>query len=255
MDENNVVDLEQSAETGVFDTEFEQINTEYSENNVVDGSNIVNSDSDISVMDETTSDIESAAVPETTSVSESSGTAALSVETYYNSELGGYPVVIIQDLSGDYGTSLMADYEDYYTTLSTTWEDYFAGVLANIGDTEYMAYCLRDYVSNSYSSYTDHYVLYYDLQIENDALVGGSYPYIDVYRDGSYGYVCNEGNGTLTSVPFPAYGSFGKLSDIREGVTHNEMYAVLFAIGFAVCYGVCTRIFDYVRTLRRGSKG
>lgn len=255
MNENNVVDLEQSTETGVLDTEFEPIDTEYSENYVVDGDYSVNSDSDLLVMDETTPNIESAAVPETTSVSESSGTAALSVETYYNSELGGYPVVIIQDLSGDYGISLMADYEDYYTTLSTTWEDYFSGVLANIGDTEYMAYCLRDYVSNSYSSYTEHYVLFYDLEIENDALVAGSYPCIDIYRDGSYGYICDEGVRSLSVVPFPAYGSFGKLSDLREGVTHNETYAILFAIGFALCYSVCTRIFDYIRTLRRGSKG
>lgn len=230
MNEDNVVDVEQSAETGVSDTESELFDTEYSENVVVDSVDSTNSDGNLSVVDET-------------------NTTYVDIETYYNHELGAYPVVIMYDMSDEYGTSLMADYYDYYTTLSTTWEEYFAGVLANIGDTDYVAYSLRDYASSSYSNYTDHYILYYDLEVENDSLVSGSYPYMDIYRDGSYGYVCNEGVNTLSSVPFPAYGSFGKLSDLREGVTHNETYAVLFAIGFAVVYSVCTRIFDYVSNL------
>lgn len=236
MNENNVVDTEYIEENGVSDTEFELSDTEYSKNVVVDGVDSVNSDSNISTVYETSANY-------------------VDIETYYNAELGGYPVVIVQDLTGDYGTSLMADYEDYYTTLSTTWEDYFAGVLANIGDTDYLAYSLRDYANSNYSSYTDHYVLYYDLEIENDTLVGGSYPYMDVYRDGSYGYICREGVGTLASVPFPGYGSFGNLSDLREGVTHNETWTILFAIGFAVVYSVCAHIFDCVQSLRRCSKG
>lgn len=245
MNENDLVDLEQSAENGVFDAEFVSSNTEYSENAVVDGIDSIDSNGDLSVMDETSTNVESGTAETIVYTTE--------IETYYNAELGGYPVVIVNDISDNVAT--VADYEDYYTTLSTTWEDYFSGVLANMGDTDYMAYCLRDYVSSSYSSYTDHYVLYYDLEVENGALVSGTYPYMDIYRDGSYGYICNEGSGTLSSVPFPAYGSFGNLSDFRKGVSHDEMWTLLFAVGFAVVYSVCTRIFDYVWTLRSGSKG
>ena len=252
MNENNVVDVEQSAEIGVSDTEYELSDTEYSENTVVDGADSVNSDGNLFTVDETsTNDIESENTNALQSNEGTSESVMQSIETYYNHELGAYPVVVMYDMSDEYGTSLMADYYDYYTTLNTTWEDYFAGVLANMGDTEYVAYCLRDYASSSYSSYTDHYVLYYDLDVENDSLVSGSYPYMDIYRDGSYGYICDEGVNTLSSVPFPAYGSFGNLSDLREGVTHNETWTILFAIGFAVVYSVCTRIFDYVRNLRK----
>lgn len=245
MNENNVVDVEQSTEIGVSDTELELSDTEYSENVVVSDVDSADSNSDLSVVDETSTDVESG------DNSVSGASLIQNIETYYNHELGAYPVVIMYDMTSEYGTSLMADYEDYYTTLSTTWEDYFAGVLANMGDTEYVAYCLRDYASSSYSSYTDHYVLYYDLEVENDSLVGGTYPYMDIYRDSSYGYICSEGSGTLSSVPFPSYGSFGNCSDLREGVTHDETWTVLFAIGFAVVYSVCTRIFDYVRNLRK----
>lgn len=261
MDENNVVDMELSTEIWESDTESIISDSEYSENDVVDGSDSINSNGYISSLDETDSVVESEVANALQQSEETNDVAmqstetivyqSVETETYFNEELGGYPVVIMYDMSEEYNTSLMADYEDYYITLSTTWEDYFSGVLANIGDTEYIAYCLRDYASSSYSNYTDHYVLYYDLQIENDSLVSGTYPYMDIYRDSSYsGYICNEGNGMLSSVPFPSYGSFGKLSDIREGVTHNETYAILFAVGFAVVYCVCTRIFDYVRSMR-----
>lgn len=235
MDENNVVDLEQSAETGSTGAESVVSDTEYSEDVVESSPDSTNSDGSVSTVDETSSNAYN----------------VTEVDTHFDTELGAYPVVIMYDMTDEYGTSLMADYEDYYTTLSTTWEDYFSGVLANMGDTEYIAYCLRDYASSSYSSYTDHYVLYYDLEVENGALVSGSYPYMDIYRDSSYGYICSEGTGTLSSVPFPAYGSFDNCSDLRKGVTHNETWAILFAIGFAVVYSVCTRIFDYVRNLRK----
>lgn len=172
-------------------------------------------------------------------------------ETLIDSELGGVPVVIVNDLtvaSNDVAT--VAEYYDYYTMLSTTFESYFAGVLDNIGDTEYLAFCLRDYADSSYSSYTDHYVLVYDVGVEDDALVAGSYPAIDIYRSGSE-YLVSYADYALTEVPFPAYGSFGTLSDLREGVSHNETGAILFAIGFAVVYSVCHDIFDYIMQLRR----
>lgn len=175
-------------------------------------------------------------------------------ETYYNSELGGYPVVIVNNVSDE--VMVVADYADYYMTFSDVWIEYYSGVLANIGNTDYVAYCLRDYADSSDDSYVDHYIMYYDLQIENDSLVAGAYPYMDIYRENSSsGYICETGMAELLTVPFPAYGSFGNLSDIRKGAGHNEVYAILFAVGFATVYSVCTRIFGYVLHMRGGRKG
>lgn len=256
MDENFLDNTEQCEENGVSDTEFVDTDTEYSKDAMEYDADSTDSNGDIPTLDETSSDLESEnanalRVNEETSISESTNEGVMqSIGTYYNSELGGYPVVIMNDMSDEYGTSITADYEDYYTTLSTTWESYFSGVLANMGDTDYIAYSLRDYASGSYNSYTDHYVLFYDLKIENDALVSGSYPCMDIYRDGSYGYICNETTKTLSSVPFPAYGSFGTLSDLRKGVSHDETWTFLFAVGFAVVYCVCSRLFNVVQQLR-----
>lgn len=203
------------------------------------GENVVESDSD--------SGSDSGSV-----LSDESGSDSSSVvmpETHFSYELGGYPVVIVNDVTG---VEPIADYYDYYTTMSDAWITYYSGVLANMGDTDYVAYCLRDYANSSYSSYTDHFVMYYDLEVENGSLVAGNYPYMDIYRESnSSGYICNTGTAAFSSVPFPAYGSFGNLSDIREGVTHDETWAVLFAIGFAVVYSVCHDIFDYVMHLRK----
>ena len=245
MNENILDSTEQYEENGVSDTEFVDTDTEYSENTLEHDADSTDSNGDIPTLDETSSDSLDVVQNEETIIYTSEPT-----ETYYNAELGGYPVVIMNDMSDEYGTSITADYEDYYTTLSTTWESYFSGVLANMGDTDYIAYSLRDYASGSYNSYTDHYVLFYDLKIENDALVSGSYPCMDIYRDGSYGYICNETTKTLSSVPFPAYGSFGTLSDLRKGVSHDETWTFLFAVGFAVVYCVCSRLFNVVQQLR-----
>lgn len=245
MNEDILFDMEQSEKTVPDDTEIIGTDTEYSENDVVSGTDSADSDSTVSDNDGSDTVITDTVDTDGTVITE---TVIQNVETYYSEELGGYPVVVVRDVSGDYDTSLTADYSDYYTTLSTTWENYFSGVLANMGGTDYVAYCLRDYVSSSYSSYVDHYVMYYDLEVENDSLVSGSYPYLDIYKSGN-SYVCSEGTGTLSSVPFPSYGSFGTLSDLRKGVSHDETWAVLFAVGFAVVYSVCTRLFDNVRSL------
>lgn len=248
MNEDILFDMEQFEESVPDNMETVETDSEYGKDNVVADIDSTDTGSVVSDNDRTDSDdVESEDANALQSSEETSESVMQSIETYYSEELGGYPVVIINDLSGEYGISPVADYVDYYTTLSTTWESYFSGVLANMGDTEYLVYCLRDYVSNSYSSYVDHYVMYYDLEIKNDSLVSGSYPYMDIYRNGN-DYICNSGTGSLTGVPFPAYGSFGTLSDLRKGVSHNETWAVLFAVGFAVVYCVCTRLFDNVRS-------
>ena len=195
------------------------------------------------------SDIDSSDSDSSVSSDDAGSTSIVFPDTYFSEELGGYPVVIVNDVSG---VATVADYYDYYTTMSDTWITYYKGVLANIGDTDYVAYCLRDYTSSSYSSYTDHFVMYYDLVVEDGSLVAGSYPYMDIYRESSSsGYICETGSAAFSSVPFPAYGSFGHLSDIREGVTHDVAYTFLFAVGFTVVYNVCSHIFDNIMHLRR----
>ena len=230
MDENNLFGMDDNEETGQNATESVEVHPG-------DGSHVVesvadNSDSSIGVSND--------------------NQAVTNVETYFDAEVGAYPVYIVEDLTlYNDEVSTYAVYNDYYTTLSTTWTDYFAGVLANMGDVDYIAYSLRDYNSGTSSSYTDHYVLVLDVQVENDELIAGMYECMDIYRDSnSSGYICNETSVAMTSVPFPAYGSFGNLSDLRKGVSHAETWAVLFAIGFAVVYSVCHDIFDYVMQLR-----
>lgn len=234
MNENIFYDVEQSTELVVSDTESVVPDTELGQNDLessVPGSG-------------DTGDLPTA----------DAGSSGFSIETYYNAELGGYPVVIVDDISNAAAT--VADYEDYYTTMSTTFTEYFSGVLANMGDTDYLAYCLRDYANSGYSSYTDHYVMFYDLTVEEGNLVAGNYPYMDIYREtSSSGYVCSSGSAALSSVPFPAYGSFGTLSDIRKGVSHDETWTLLFAVGVAVVYVLVHDIFNTVMHLSDRRKG
>lgn len=230
MNENNVLDLVNNEEISESNSESIEIHPNDGKN--VDESNILNNNSngDLSNDNQTNTYL----------------------ETYFDAELGAYPVYIVDDLTLHQDeVSNYAVNNDYYTTLNTTWIDYFAGVLANMGDTDYIAYSLRDYDSGD-SSYTEHYVLVLNVDVENDSLVAGNYNCMDIYRDSnSKSYICNEHTVNITSVPFPAYGSFGNLSDIRKGVSHNETWAILFAIGFAVVYSVCHDIFDYVMSLSK----
>lgn len=135
---------------------------------------------------------------------------------------------------------------DYYTTLSTQWADYLAGMVHNMPTTDYIAYCLRDYDSQSNYSYVDHYVLIYDVEVDADAeLVPGSYPYFDIYRSSSNStYIKSEGYTTVTAVPDLAYGSFGALSELRKGGGVHETYAILFAIVVSFVFIVINGIFN-----------
>lgn len=226
------------------------------ENNMVDGST-VSPDGSVTQPDGLVNQTDGADVVESPSdtgdsgnsdsLSEPDASVMVSPDIHFNEELGGYPVILVEDMTQPV---LYALYTDYYMPLPTQWYDYFSGIMAQKGNSDYVAYCLRDYTNTGYSDYTDHYKLFYDVAVENDVLVAGEYPCIDIYRVSGNEYVCDETSMTISSVPFPAYGSFGSLSDLREGVSHNETWAVLFAIGFAVVYSVCHDIFDYVMRLR-----
>lgn len=164
-------------------------------------------------------------------------------ESLYDEELGGVPVVLVDD------TSAVAAYASNSGTsyqLPTYYCQYFNGVLANIGDTDYVAFCTREYpYGNNY--WVEHYRLVYDVAVDSGSLVGGSYPCVDIYRySDSAAYTVDQGAYTLTDVPYFAYGSFGHLSDLREGVSPNEGATLLFFAGFAVVFGIVSHFFGTV---------
>lgn len=164
-------------------------------------------------------------------------------ESLYDEELGGVPVVLVDD------TSAVAAYASNSGTsyqLPTYYRDYFSGVLANLGGVDYVAFCTREYPYNN-SYWVEHYRLVYDVSVSADTLVGGSYPCIDIYRySDSSAYTVDESTYNLTDIPYFAYGSFGHLSDLREGVSPNEGSALLFFAGFAVVFGVVSHFFGTV---------
>lgn len=243
MDENILESDAGLAESGVFDAEHGVSGAEL-------GSDVVESDLD-SVSGGSGSD--GAEGVEDTELSlfdsERGGVPVYIVddteeeEKLYNDELGGVPVVVVDDTSN---VSAYASNSGTSYQLPTYYCDYFSGVLANIGDTDYVAFCTREYpYGNNY--WVEHYRLVYDVAVDSDSLVGGSYPCLDIYRySDSAAYTVDEGAYTLTDVPYFAFGSFGHLSDLREGVSPNEGSALLFFAGFAVVFGVVSRFFGTV---------
>lgn len=160
-------------------------------------------------------------------------------ESLIDEELGGVPVVLVNDVVDTYaiGTDNSVQLPDYYV-------NYFSGVLSNIGHTDYVAFATRTYESNY--AYNEHYILVYDIDVSDGSYAQGSYPYIDIYRSSSNVYTITEGTDTLVSIPDFAYGSFGHLSDLRED-SYNVSLSILFAVITAFLFNVCTGIFDCVR--------
>lgn len=148
-------------------------------------------------------------------------------------------------------TSLpVASGDDYYTVMSAQWADYISGIVQNLGNTEYIAYQLRDYTSSSSYSYVDHYIIVYDLELDGDQIVAGKYPYIDIYRNSSgNSYTTESGTTATVTVPDVAYGSFGSLSELREGGGVHVEYALLFAVVVAFIYSIIHDIFDHTQQL------
>lgn len=242
MDENILESNAGVAESGVSDAELGVSGTE-------SGSDVVESDTDTVGSGSGSDGTES--VEESTEASlfdsERGGVPVYIVddaeESLYDEELGGVPVVLVDDTSAvaAYVSNSGASYQ-----LPAYYCDYFSGVLANIGNTDYVAFCTREYPYNN-NYWVEHYRLVYDVTVDSDSLVGGSYPCIDIYRySDSAAYTVDEGAYTLTDVPYFAYGSFGHLSDLREGVSPNEGSALLFFAGFAVVFGVVSHFFGTV---------
>lgn len=241
MDENILESVSGNEELGVSDSELGVSDSEL-------GSDVVESDTDF-VGGGSGSDVIEGVEDTETSLfdSERGGVPVYIVddteESLYDEELGGVPVVLVDD------TSAVAAYASNSGTsyqLPTYYRDYFSGVLANIGDTDYVAFCTREYPYNN-SYWVEHYRLVYDVAVDSDSLVGGSYPCIDIYRySDSSAYTVDESTYALTDIPYFAYGSFGHLSDLREGVSPNEGSALLFFAGFAVVFGVVSHFFGTV---------
>lgn len=243
MDEFNLDDNEQSTEIVVPSTESVETDKSDSEDTVVDDSDRVSDSSSSDGFEDVTN-----ASVETPEESEGAQAGEEQSETsvYFNEDLGAYPVYLVDDGSDD--VMALANYSDYYTYLPTQFESYFSGVLDNLGDTEYVAFAYRHYLNDYNNNYIDYYRLIYDLDIQNGQLVSGNYPCITVARDNNYynGYSQTDETYNLTSVPNFAYGSFGHISDLREGVSHNETWTILFFLGFFTVYVVLRGIFDFI---------
>lgn len=176
------------------------------------------------------------------------------VVSHFDEEMGGYPVYIINSEEEEPETlaeddvMLAASYSDYYSYLPTQIEDYVSGILANMKDTDYVAFAYRHYNNDYNNSYTDYYRLVYDVELQDGSFISGEYPCIQISKDSSYSssYVQTETRYNMTAVPDFAYGSFGHLSDLRKGVSHDETYTFLFFAGFAVVYVTCSSLFNFI---------
>lgn len=243
MDEFFLDNNEQSTETVLPSTESVETDKSDGENTVVTDSDRV-SDSGVSddVENVTNANLETPEENEGAQVGEEQSETSV----YFNEDLGAYPVYLVDDGSDD--VMALANYSDYYTYLPTQLESYFSGVLDNIGDTDYVAFAYRHYLNDYNNNYIDYYRLIYDLDIQNGQLVSGNYPCVTVTKDNNYynGYSQTDETYNLTNVPNFAYGSFGHISDLREGVSHNETWTILFFLGFFTVYVVLRGIFDFI---------
>lgn len=228
MNENILDSTEMSAETGISDSQSVDFDSLHGVDNVESVSDSLGNDG--------------------------SNDGVADAVGHFDDEIGAYPVYIVDstedaDTLAESDLMLAASYTDYYSYLPTQIEDYFSGVLANMKDTDYVAFAYRHYNSDSYNSYVDYYRLVYDVKLNDGSLVSGTYPCIEVSRGNDYGSSYNQIDTTfeLTSVPDFAYGSFGYLSDLRKGVSHDETYTFLFFAGFAVCSFVLHNLFNSLR--------
>lgn len=161
-------------------------------------------------------------------------------------------VVVVSDTGVEpaaYETGSGYQLPEYYV-------NYFSGVLANMEETEYLAFCIREYNTGSYNSYTDNYYLVYDLVVEDEIVVNGTYPCLHIYRNSSNNsyYDVRDTTYTLTSYPSFSYGSIEGTSDLRKGVTHNETLTTLLFLGvFTVLY-LLGCIFKHIPKFTRRGK-
>lgn len=225
MDENILDSTDCSEEIGVSDSEI-------IEDDTITGTDIMESVSDTVSGDDNSTD--------------NTDIVSLPVDRY-NEEIGGYPVYIVNDESENLSEDDVmrsGRYSDYYSFIPNDIAEYFSGVLASMKDTDYYAYYLRDYTSDSYNSYVDYYRLVYDIGVDGDTLISGNYPCIEITKSYESNYNRSDFMTNVTSVPNICYGSFGTLSDLRKGVSHDETYAFLFIAGFFICSFVLHNLFS-----------
>lgn len=164
----------------------------------------------------------------------------------YDDELGGVPVVIVDDRSSlEDETALLADTGNMGYQVSDYWLNYFRGVLQKLGDVDYCVFSTRENTGSS--NYVQHYYLYYAQDMGEDTIKSGTYTCYDAYASNSVYYVdiSQEYLGNVSQGRL-VYSNIGKYSDIREGVSHYDSWALLFFLGFFAVYTVCHDIFDYV---------
>lgn len=133
--------------------------------------------------------------------------------------------------------------------------NYFQGYLANIPETEYIAFAERVFVGGD-NSYVDYYYLVYDLNVQNGGVVNGNYPCLYIACDSSNNsfYNVNETTYSLTTYPSFCYGSVQGTSDLRKGGTHYETWTLLFCFAFLLLYIVMRDILKHVPMFNRQSK-
>ena len=178
--------------------------TEFTEEIGVSNSEVIEDDSTVGTDDmESVSDTVSS---DDNSTSDSDVSNLPVFNDHYDEETGGYPVYIINDepqnLSED-DIMLTASYYNFYTYLPSDIADYFSGVLANMPDTDYIAYSYHTYDSNEYSSYIDYYRLVYDIKLDSETVVPGDYPSILITKNVGFNghFVRSDSVYNLKTVP------------------------------------------------------
>lgn len=186
-------------------------------------------------------------ISNTGGVSNTSSSTSVVVDTMYDEELGGYPVVIVNDVS-DYEVSLFSlpDGATGYQ-VNDYWLEYFRGVLQKHIGEDYLAFATREYLDtgSSYNNYLVHNWLYVgDLENGGDVLVYDCYTYSSVY----YVDISTENMGAINVDDYDTlvYSNLGNASDIRKGDSYNVTLAVLFFLGFFAVYAVCRGFFEHI---------
>lgn len=155
-------------------------------------------------------------------------------------------VVVVNDES-DTTALLSADTSAMGYQVSEYWLNYYRGILQKMGDVDYCIFSTRERVSGTSSSYIQHYYMYVGDDMGEDTILPGTYTCYDAYANNSVYYIeqSEEYLGNVETGKL-VYSNIGNYSDIREGVSHYDSWAILFFLGFFAVYSVCHDIFDYV---------
>ena len=159
----------------------------------------------------------------------------------------GLVKVVIVDDESEATALLSADTSSMGYQVSDYWLDYFRGVLQKLGNVDYCIFSTRERISGSGYDYVQHYYMYTAEDMGENKIESGTYTCYDAYSqngiyyvDVSEEYLGNVETGKLL------YSNIGNYSDIREGVSHYDSWALLFFLGFFAVYTVCHDIFDYI---------